>query len=104
MADERRRSLQKELEKVPGIKRVYFQPPSNTKMEYPCIEYGLGRIVTNRADNKLYFKAKSYDITVITPHADDPSIDYLLETFQSCKFDRQFKSDNLYHNVLTLFY
>lgn len=104
MADERRRLLQKELEKCPNIKRVYFQPPEKMKMEYPCIVYNLSRIETERANNKLYLKHKSYNVTVITSNPDDETVNHLLENFESCKFDRQYKSDNLYHNVVTLFY
>lgn len=104
MADDRRRILHEELSKVPNIAKVYFQPPEKSRIEYPCILYSLSRIETDKANNKSYLKHKGYNVTVITSNPDDTSVDYILEHFPNARFDRQFKSDNLYHNVMTLFY
>lgn len=99
-----RLDLHNELLAIPGIKKVYFQPPSNTSIQYPCIIYELNRIDLRKADNKNYLKFKNYTITVVTPDPDDTTVDYLLDKFTKIRFDRTFKSDNLYHNILSLYY
>lgn len=99
-----RLNLQEELEQIPNIKKVYYQPPNNTKMLYPCIVYERNRIDMRQANNKSYLKFTNYLITVITSDPDDETPDILLDTFPRIRFDRTFKSDNLYHNVFTLYY
>lgn len=73
-------------------------------MEYPCIVYELSGINTRQADNKKYLKFKRYSITVITRNPDDNLPEAILDHFDNCSFDRQFKTAGLYHNVLTLYY
>lgn len=99
-----RLDLHAELLELPDIKKVYFQPPENVKMEFPCITYERNRITSQPANNKSYLRFTSYLITVITPDPDDQTPELLLERFPRIRYDRTFKSDNLYHNVFTLYY
>lgn len=83
---------------------VYYQPPENLKMKYPCIRYEKEDIDTDYADDRVYSMKDQYTITIIglDPDTDVPRI--ILDTFQYCNFDRRYISDNLYHDVLTIYY
>lgn len=95
--------LQTLLETLLGSRQVYYQPPETVKMEYPAIVYSKSRINTKKADNIKYGKMVAYDITVIAKKPDSLILDMLLE-LPYCSFDRNYKSDNLYHDVFTLYF
>lgn len=98
-----RLDLQSKLEELFGSKNVYYQPPSSIKMTYPAIVYTKAKIDTKPANNKTYCASTRYDITVIDRLPDNPVVLKLLE-LPYCSYDRQYKSDNLNHDVLTLYY
>lgn len=98
-----RLKLQAKLEELLGNKHVYYQPPESVKMEYPAIVYSKKDIDKVRADDTSYLLNTSYEIIVIDKKPDNPVINKLLE-LPMCGFDRTYKSDNLYHDVLTLYY
>lgn len=100
----RRIKLQKELSSIEGVKKAYFQPPASVRMQYPCIVYELSNKKLTHADNSLYQTNNQYTVTVIDSNPDSNIPDLVLDHFLFCSFDRQFKVDNLYHNVLTLYY
>lgn len=86
-------------------KRVYYQPPSNIHLVYPCLIYSQDTPSVLPADNKVSYKLnKKYSITYITKEADSDIIDRMLENFQLISADRPFISDDLYHYPFTLFY
>ncbi len=98
-----RLELQSTLEKLLGLKHVYYQPPESLRMEYPAIVYSKSKIDTEKANNSTYLTRKRYDITVIDKRPDNPVIDKLME-LPYCSYDRSYKSDGLNHDVLTLYY
>lgn len=98
-----RLDLQKELEKLLGQRHVYYQSPASVKMEYPAIRYSKSDIDTKYANDKLYMYRKRYEIIVIDRLPDNPVIDELLK-MPLCSYDRHYTADNLYHDVLTLYY
>ena len=51
-----RTDLQKKLEEILGSRNVYFQPPTNTMIQYPAIVYSLKRKESKFADNAKYLK------------------------------------------------
>lgn len=95
--------LQTLLETLLGSENVYYDPPTSLAMKYPAIRYSKSDIQTIFADNTLYYSKKRYEIIVISKKADHPVIDKLLE-LPYCSFDRHYKSDNLNHDSLTLYY
>lgn len=99
-----RLKLHSELESIPGVKKVYFQPPSTIKMTYPCIRYSLEGISERMADDKEYTFKDRYSIIVITSNPDTPIPDIVRKSFRYCSFDRCYTADNLYHYVFTLYY
>lgn len=98
-----RLQLQSKLEELLGSKNVYYQSPPSTGMIYPAIRYAKSKIEMKRANNSGYMLNTRYEITVIDKRPDNPVILKLLE-LPYCSYDRMYKADNLYHDVLTLYY
>lgn len=103
MAEARRLILQTKLEKLIGNKNVYYDPPENLKMRYPAIRYSKSKISTRHADDKIYNKMVRYELIVISEEPDSDIINKILE-FPYSSFDRHYISNNLHHDVLTLYY
>lgn len=95
--------LQSKLEELLGSKNVYYQSPPSTGMKYPSILYSKGGIITKKANNSTYSMNTRYEIIVIDRRPDHPVIKKLLE-LPYCSYDRQYKTDNLYHDSLTLYF
>lgn len=99
----KRIDLQNELETILGSKNVYFQPPSNIKLSYPCIIYELNSIDIKHANNNPYKVDKSYKITLIHKNPDNDILEKLIN-FPKSKMNNSFQSDNMNHYVFTIFY
>ena len=95
--------LQTLLETLLGSENVYYDPPTSLSMKYPAIRYSKSDIDTVYANNSTYKSMKRYEIIVIDKKADNPVIEKLLN-LPYCSFDRHYKSDNLNHDVLILYY
>lgn len=98
-----RLTLQELLEGILGSRHVYFQPPASVRMAYPAIVYARSKINNRYADNLIYGQATEYQITVID---EDPDSEIVKRVSQlpGCKWNRDFKADNLNHDVFTLCY
>ena len=99
----RRLELQKLFEELIGSKNVYYQPPESIKMSYPAIRYSKSKIDTKYANDSIYSKMTRYEVTVIAKSPDHPVIEKLLD-LPYCSYDRTYTSDNLNHDVFTLYY
>lgn len=97
------KNLQIKLEELFDSKNVYFQPPENLKMGYPAIRYSMSDIESLNANNTFYVGFKAYDIVVIDKNPDNPVIEKLLALPHS-SYDRHYVSDNLYHDIIKLYY
>lgn len=95
--------LQTLLEELMGNTNVYFQPPSNVKMNYPCIIYKLDNIKTRYANNNPYQKSKRYSVTYISKSPDQFIPDKIGE-LPTASFNGFFISDNLNHTVYNLYF
>lgn len=96
-----RLELQQELEDLLGNENVYFQPPENYKLVYPCLVYNLQRISVAHADDEAYKRNPQYQITAMYRDPDSDLPDRLL-SLRGARLDRVFTSDNLYHCVVEL--
>jgi hypothetical protein len=83
--------------------RVYFQPPPNVNLEYPCIVYARDGSRSDYAENGLYLHTKRYQVTVIDRNPDS-SLPDRVEELPLCSFNRFFATENLNHYVFTLFF
>ena len=100
---DRRLEFQHLLEDILGSRNVYFQPPNNIRMTYPCIVYALSNDQRLHADNHIYHRRKRYDVTVISRDPDDPLSD-TVSNLQYSSFDRRFIADGLTHDTFTIYY
>ena len=98
-----RLELQTKLEELLGLKNVYYQPPESIKMEYPAIRYSKTDIDTKSANDSNYIINNQYEIIVIDRRPDNPVV-YKLLQLPMCSYERHYISDNLHHDVLTLYY
>ena len=95
--------LQNVLEELLGSRNVYYQPPESLKMNYPAIVYTRKTIDNSYANNSVYKQNYAYEITVIDKNPDSEIVNKVSK-LPTCRFDRHFKSDNLNHDVFTLYY
>ena len=86
-----------------SVDNVYFQPPTNLEMTYPCIVYIRDRAITKFAGNLPYKNAKGYQLTIIDKNPDSEIPDKIA-ALPMCVFDRFFRSDNLNHFVYNIFF
>ena len=100
---QRRVELQRMLEGLLGSRNVYFQPPTGTKIQYPCIVYNLDAANDVHANDKIYRRLYRYSLTYITKNPEDPMRD-TIDDLRYCSFNRFFVSDNLNHFVYTIYY
>jgi hypothetical protein len=82
---------------------VYFQPPPNINLEYPCIVYQRDGSDSRYASGGLYSHMKRYMVTVIDRNPDSDLPDRV-EEFPFCNFDRFYATENLNHHVFNLFF
>ncbi len=100
-----RLQLQHELETILGSRNVYFQPPENFKIKYPCFVYHMVPGDTRYANNLMYMHTARYTIKYITQEAE--TLDFVrtvLRSFNLCSHSQSYTSDGLYHEVFDLYY
>lgn len=96
-------SLRTLVQGAVGEVTVYITPPEITKRETPCIVLERDRGAVRFADNAPYFNARGYSLTVISLESDSDILDQV-ETLAWCEKNRHFISDNLHHDVYTIFH
>ena len=95
--------LQQILEDLLGSRNVYYQPPENLKLQFPCIVYEKTPGRTFWADNKTWAYKDEYTVTLITIDPDSDLIKDMID-LPMCHYDRHFVNDNLNHDVFSLYY
>lgn len=93
-----RLELQTLFETLLGSEKVYFQPPSNIRLSYPCIIYSLENISNDFANNNVYKQDHSYKIIYVTKDPDDENIDKIASLPQT-RFLNFYTADGLNHYV-----
>ena len=82
---------------------VYFQPPENIKLVYPCIIYKRDFAETKFADNEPYHHKLRYMVIVIDRDPDS-GIPGKVAELPLCVFNRFYTADNLNHDVYNVFF
>lgn len=98
-----RLELQTLLEGVLGSRNVYFQPPTNDRIQYPCIVYQRDNAKTEFAANAPYTHTKRYSVTVIDEDPDSEIPDKVA-ALPLCIRNRFFVADKLNHDVFNLYF
>jgi hypothetical protein len=99
----RRLELQAVLTGILETNNVYFQPPPDVQMVYPCIVYHRDYELTRYADDSPYTHRKRYLVTVIDRDPDSGIPDKIAE-LPLCVYDRFYTAENLNHDVYKLFF
>lgn len=86
-----------------GSDYVYYQAPSKEKMHYPCIIFERDRMESVRANNALYSQNNRYTVIYVDPLPTNNVQEELLK-LPFCTHDRHYTSDNLHHDVFTIYY
>ena len=88
---------------VLNSRSCYFQPPSSVRMQYPAIRYSIKDVEKRSADDIAYRKLPCYELILIDKNPDSEFIEKLLD-LPYCSYDRHYESDNLNHDVFTLYF
>lgn len=86
------------------IPNVYFQPPSNIQMLYPCIVYNKTDKPKKFGNDRIYIWTQGYQLTLIEKDPDSTVADELESHFQYATISQYFTVDNLYHTTISLYY
>lgn len=100
---DRSQELQAAFEELLESRNVYYNPPASVKMKYDAIVFSRSSIDNVFANNYVYMQNHRYTVMTITHDPDAPIIEKISQLPQ-CSFDRHYISDNLHHNVFTLYY
>lgn len=98
-----RTELQELLEEILGSSNVYFQPPENLKLRYPCIVYSRNTFASVFANNDSYLRRTRYSVTLIDKNPDSPYVEPIAD-IPYCAHTRNFITDNLNHDVFDLYW
>lgn len=102
--EKRREKIEEMFEDALGkdSDNIYFEPPENVKLKYPCIIYERIGGDSNYANNNVYIFNFVYKATLI--HKDpDSDIPAKLAKNTYVALTGAFVSDNLYHKVYTIY-
>lgn len=100
---DRRLELHEILCGILGSRNVYFQPPENLKLVFPCIIYEHDQNDIKHADNRKYMNKRRYQVTIIDKDP-DTEIPEKLDDLMFSSFDRRFTQDNMNNIVYTIYY
>lgn len=82
---------------------VYFQPPENVQLIYPCIIYERDQRATIFAGDRPYRDVIRYSVTVVDRDPVSPILSELGK-LPMCLFNRHYVAFNLNHDVYNLFF
>ena len=82
---------------------VYFQPPTNVQLKYPCIIYKRDFADSKFADDVVYNHKLRYAITVIDQDPDS-EIPGKVALMPMSLFNRFYTVDNLNHDVYNVYF
>ncbi len=91
------------LNNLPGVNNVYYQPPEDVKMQYPCILIELDGVDAKYASNSPYMINLKYKLSLISYDDGASTLMSMLE-LPMCSFDRHYVEDSLNHNVCSVYY
>lgn len=80
---------------------VYFQPPPNLQLKYPCAIYRLSSEDVAYASNIRYKRHKVYEVIVVDRNPDTDLPDKVAE-LPYCGFSRSYQADGLNHYAYTI--
>lgn len=82
---------------------VYFQPPSDEVMKYPCIVYKRDNLDTKSANNKPYMQTDRWLVTSID-RSPSSKVPFKIRSLPMSAFSRSFVTSGLNHTAYTLYF
>lgn len=83
---------------------VYFQPPANIQLQYPCIIYEKTGKHREHANDETYLSTQEYSLILIEHDPDSLVADNIEKHFQFARIEQYYRVDNLNHTKLNLYY
>lgn len=80
-----------------GSNNVYYQPPADISMSYPCVVYHFDDDVTLHANNSPYWKYYTFTATLITKDPLPSEFLDVMSDMEYASFERHYTADNLHH-------
>lgn len=89
------------LENILGTKNIYFQPPDNIQINYPCIIFERTDVDSKKANNSVFIQQYRYKILVISKNPDELVLNKL-SNIPNCSYEQHYIMNNLHHDVYSL--
>lgn len=86
------------------VPNVYFQPPSDHRMTFPCIVYGKASRRDVYAADDIYKIDRQYQLQVIESDPDSDLVDRVINHFRYASIGTNFVKDNIYHTSIKLYF
>lgn len=94
-----------ELSELVNTGKVYFQPPANVHLEYPCFVLHRTDAYQPHADDRNYLYRPAYKVSYINRDEPDPDIvEMVVRKFPHCHYTGHTVVDNLHHDYFTIYY
>lgn len=100
--DQRQKNLEALLKE--HCDTVYFHPPTNVKLVYPCIIYDWVGGIKEAADNIGYKYTRQWSVLHITKSPIDDTPMQMLQTIAMSEFNRTYSVNGLIHTVINIYY
>lgn len=85
--------------------KVYFQPPSNVKLEYPCWVIERSDAQQTKADDKSYLFRICYRCIFMNRSEPDPEVLRIIPNrYNYCRYQNHYVVDNVHHDVFFIYY
>ena len=85
--------------------KVYFQPPTNVHLEYPCWVIERDSAHQPKANDKTYIFRERYKCTFMNRTEPDPDILRIIPfRYQLCQYQNHYVADNVHHDVFFIYY
>ena len=89
---------------INGTPHVYYQPPKDQMLVYPCIIYKLDDMPPIHADNNPYHIGHRYQVTVIDRNPESPLKERVASIPTARMRSSPYAKDNLHHFIFSIHY
>ncbi len=94
-----------ELAALVNTGKVYFQPPANVLMDFPCFVIHRSDAYQPHADDRNYVYRPGYKVTYVNRDEPDPdTVENVIKAFPNCRYTGHSVVDNLHHDYFTIYY
>lgn len=88
---------------IAGEDHVYYDPPANVHMKYPCIRYERSNMKDQYADNLKYLSWTRYEVIVMDKNPDSPLAEQVSQ-LPYCSYVNKYVAENIHHTIFQIFF